>query len=123
MTDVAIILGDDIDNIVYAIANEMPVWISSTKMNDVLFDDLRKIWNSDWSITKMNLSKSDNIEESLICAMDDIEQHHGQVSGNTKYRNLHVYTSLKLDLDDEFLNESGFDEVDVTPFGYIIRRQ
>lgn len=113
---VALVLYENFSTRLSALAEEMPVWILSSHLNDQAVQAARPHLSQGW-LTTLNGKAGEDPDCLLTRALYAIDEHHGEESQPVPYNTLFVYgTSRQPSL--ELMSELGFKTVSSTGDGY-----
>jgi hypothetical protein len=119
---VALVLDDEMPELVKSFFNRIPIWIVQTDENAECIKTLRHQPDSSTLVTtfprREGESKAD-LAERIIYTLDD---HHNEHARSNIYDTLLVSGLTLRELKEETFRDLGFSEFEETDFGFITRK-
>lgn len=117
---VALILDPIFGERVITLAQQMPVWIVSSPVNDQMVHLARTNLN-DGRITTLHLRPGEASADLLVRAVYAIDEHHGEVSQAVAYNTLWVYGTTEV-LPQDVAAELGFKSITASADGFKVEK-
>jgi len=117
---VGLVLAPEFGERVSALAQQMPVWVISSAVNDHAIDVARAAVTGG-RVTKLLARDGESPDNLLRRAIYAIDEHHDGESGGTPYRCLLVYGAVCIP-SDELLADFGFASVTAMDDGFRVEK-
>jgi len=118
---VALVLDPNFGVQITSLSQTIPLWILSSAVNDQVVKELRQSAHST-NITILEKFGSESAVNTMIRALYDIDEHHGEASQSDPYDTLFVYGETELVCHAVF-SELGFKSFTDTADGFIAYKQ
>jgi hypothetical protein len=122
-SSVALVLDREFRGSVDELALQMPVWIISSRENDLAVDRARRSLNDPSRVTSLLAVSGENEGEVLLRALYDIEEHHGPPSTVRPYGRIMVYGAESEFVTPKIMNELGLEVIKKYPGGFSLQRR
>jgi hypothetical protein len=119
---IALVLDRNFGNRIEELANEMPVWIISSDVNDSVVDRTRRQLDGAANITLLLASANEAVSDACLRGLYEIDEHHGNYSTEQPYGQILVY-GCNLDVvTPQVKHELGLTKLTKTEFGFVAER-
>ena len=119
-TSIALILDGTFGNRIFELAQEMPVWVVSSSINDHAVHLARMVTGT-FPITTISIRQKESPADLLARALYAIDEHHGEVSLMVSYNTIWVYgTSEKV--SETLVSDLGFKSIVYNAAGFKVEK-
>lgn len=122
MNTVALILDPDFGQRIERLAQEMPVWVLSSRLNDPAIESARSILKDRSSITSFVPKGAPGRPAVCDQVLYDIDEHHGPWSSSPPYEGLLVFGAVPADFSPATMEELGLEPAGVEKDAFILRK-
>jgi hypothetical protein len=117
---IALVLDPNFGDQVRPLAQQMPVWIVSSPINDQTVAVLRSNFE-DGRLTTLLRLPNERSADALARALIAIDEHHGGAGQKDSCTTIQVYGAKELP-SQELSSELGFRSVVSTPYGFRVQK-
>ena len=117
---IALVLNPNFGNQVRELLIKMPVWIMASPANDIAMENARLEFGRE-CLTALFVRTGESLENFLLRAINDIDEHYGIESQSCPYKKLLVY-SMQHTLPADFVSELKFSSVVATLDDFVVEK-
>lgn len=121
-SSVALVLDRHFGAAIEELAEQMPVWVISSKDNNAAVERARSLLKDPSRITSLLTVSGEGERDTLLRALYDIDEHHGRSSTGRPYDQMLVYGAAPELLTPGIMKELGLEGIRVDPGRFCLQK-